>query len=128
MRLLCFTSREKPDNCSYFRNGVAAFILYTRVRFPGVSLYPRCVKVWGKIAIFGNTKKDQEGCDVHKGEIRRKQSTFMENYLGSSREEIERYYDRLGHLAEPQTQRGETMIRSFKEWRELAEDEDGRKQ
>ena len=51
----------------------------------------------------------------------------MENYLGSSREEIERYYDRLGHLAEPQTQRGETMISSFKKWRELEEDEDGRK-
>ena len=30
MRLLCFTSRENPGNCSYFRNVVAAFITIPR--------------------------------------------------------------------------------------------------
>lgn len=50
----------------------------------------------------------------------------MENYLGSTREEIERYYEHLGRLAEPRTQKGETMIRAFEKWRTLAEDEDGR--
>ena len=27
MRLLCFILGKKPDNCGYFRNGVAAFIV-----------------------------------------------------------------------------------------------------